>query len=304
MSDATATSPRVTVIIATYNWAPVLSYSIGSVLDQTFADFELLVIGDGCTDDSAEVVAGVGDPRVHWHNLDDRFGHQAGPNNEGIRRARGELIAYLGHDDLWTPRHLELLLEAVDAGTPFVHSGTLWVHPSRRPSPWPPPRWVYTPGWVPPTTVLHPRNLALAVGGWRPPHATGALDPDGDLWERMAASVGPPRFVADLTSVKISAAQRRDVYRDRPSHEQAYWLARIRATGDPEGALLAASKQRYVYVTRVWRHRLSRPVTILRGSVRARTRLRARGLLPQAKVTTADKRLRRQQRFKGIDVER
>src|SRR5262249_29306735 len=44
--------PQVTVIIPTYNWSAVLPYSIGSALRQTFSDFELLVIGDGCTDDS------------------------------------------------------------------------------------------------------------------------------------------------------------------------------------------------------------------------------------------------------------
>jgi len=50
VSGAGEAAPRVTVIMATYNWATVLPYSIGSVLDQTFTDFELLVIGDGCTD--------------------------------------------------------------------------------------------------------------------------------------------------------------------------------------------------------------------------------------------------------------
>ena len=54
--------PRVTVMIATYNWATVLPYSIGSVLDQTYRDFELLVTGDGCTDESAEVVGRFDDP--------------------------------------------------------------------------------------------------------------------------------------------------------------------------------------------------------------------------------------------------
>ena len=68
--------PRVTVVMATYNWATVLPYSIASILDQTFTDFELLVIGDGCTGDSAEVVAGFDDPRVQWHNLPSNAGHQ------------------------------------------------------------------------------------------------------------------------------------------------------------------------------------------------------------------------------------
>src|SRR5256714_13138994 len=106
--------PRVTVIIATYNWSSVLPYSIGSVLRQTFTDFELLVVGDGCTDDSEQVVAAIGDPRVRWINLPANHRQQSAPNNEGLRQARGEIIAYLGHDDLWLPHHLEVLVGALD----------------------------------------------------------------------------------------------------------------------------------------------------------------------------------------------
>ena len=80
-SANTNVAPRVSVIIATYNWATVLPYSIGSVLDQTFTDFELLVVGDGCTDESADVVASFQDPRVHWVNLPRNTGHQAGPRS-------------------------------------------------------------------------------------------------------------------------------------------------------------------------------------------------------------------------------
>ena len=93
--------PRVTIILPTYNWSSVLRHAIASVLRQTFADFELLVIGDGCTDDSAQVVAEAADPRVRWIALPENSGHQSGPNNIGLSEARGEIIAYHGHDDLW-----------------------------------------------------------------------------------------------------------------------------------------------------------------------------------------------------------
>src|SRR5580698_4528947 len=113
--------PRVTVIIPTYNYAEVLPYSIGSVLRQTFTDFELLVIGDHCTDASESVVSAVADERVRWINLKSNVGHQSGPNNEGLNQARGELIAYLGHDDLWLPHHLELLLKTIDSGVDLTY---------------------------------------------------------------------------------------------------------------------------------------------------------------------------------------
>jgi glycosyltransferase involved in cell wall biosynthesis len=77
------TPPLLTIIIPTFNWSTVLPYSIGSVLRQTFSDFEVLVVGDGCTDDSEAVVKAVGDKRVRWINLPANTGHQSGPNKEG-----------------------------------------------------------------------------------------------------------------------------------------------------------------------------------------------------------------------------
>src|SRR5215212_6896548 len=117
--------PRVTAIIPTYNWSAVLPYSIGSVLRQTMTDIELLVVGDGCTDDSEAVVTGIGDPRVRWINLPANTGHQSGPNNEGLRQARGEMIAYLGHDDLWLPHHLASAVAALDRTNSDVAYGVL-----------------------------------------------------------------------------------------------------------------------------------------------------------------------------------
>ncbi|PJF27365.1 MAG: hypothetical protein CUN53_04330 [Phototrophicales bacterium] len=65
---------RTSVLIATFNGSAVLRYAIESVLHQTVTDWELRVTGDGCTDDSAEVVASFNDPRIHWHNLPENSG--------------------------------------------------------------------------------------------------------------------------------------------------------------------------------------------------------------------------------------
>lgn len=102
--------PRVTVIIATFNRARLLAHAVESVRRQSIDDWELLVIGDACTDESAAVVAAAADPRVQFVNLPDNAGEQSVPNNEGLRRARGQYVAFLNHDDLFFPDHLETAL--------------------------------------------------------------------------------------------------------------------------------------------------------------------------------------------------
>ena len=234
-----ASPPSVSVIIATYNWSNVLPYSIGSVLRQTVADFELLVVGDGCTDDSEAVVQRVGDPRVQWINLPTHMGHQSGPNNEGLRRARGEFIAYLGHDDLWLPHHLFCLTSALKTGADLAYAITEAVGPEGsfvRPDP---PTLQYRPGaWIPPTCVVHRRSLTDDLGGWRN-YRELRIGPDSELWLRAYSAGYRFAFVPRLTAVKFPAGWRRDVYKIRPHHEQAAWSGRIRNEDDFEMVELA-----------------------------------------------------------------
>jgi glycosyltransferase involved in cell wall biosynthesis len=229
------TTPLVTVVIPTYNWATVLPYSIASVLGQTMGDLELLIVGDGCTDESEDVVRGIGDARVQWINLALNCGSQAGPNNEALRCARGTYMAYLGHDDLWLPKHLEHLVDGARSGTAMAHGLQLRVEPERAPYIAPPASWTYKPGsWVPPTSLLHRVDHARAIGGWRFAKDTAHLDPESDLCARLARAYGAPRRVDHVTSIKFPAARRRNVYRLRPCHEQERWSRRIREAEDPE----------------------------------------------------------------------
>lgn len=230
LTDSDSIPPRVTVIIPTYNWSTVLPYSIGSVLAQTFTDFELLVIGDGCTDDSERVVAEIRDPRVRWINI-RRTGHQSGPNNEGLRQARGERIAYLGHDDLWLPHHLAQGVAALDAGADFVQSILAGVGPDGRVEAMPHSRW------KPPTSVMHRKSSTDSIGGWRD-YREMNVAPEHELWDRAAAAGFQFALIPRLTGVKFPAGLRRDVYRERPFHEQAAWLERIRSEPELETELL------------------------------------------------------------------
>ncbi|HKO55664.1 MAG TPA: glycosyltransferase family 2 protein [Thermoanaerobaculia bacterium] len=221
-------SPRVTVIMATYNWSSVLPYSIGSALRQTFADFELLVVGDGCTDDSDAVVNAMGDPRVRWINLPVNSGHQSTPNNEGLRQARGELIAYLGHDDLWLPHHLGSLLAAIDQGADLAYGLLASIPPDGSaaiPVLFGPEHYG---DWLPPTSLMHRRAVTEALGGWRDYRVIG-MSPETDLVRRARDAGFRFASVLRLTAIKLPAAQRRDVYKTRPSHEQATWSERIQA---------------------------------------------------------------------------
>ena len=105
-SRTKTTAPTVSVIVAAYNRSNVLRYALRSALAQDFSDFEILVIGDACTDDTGDVVRSFNDPRVSYLSLPLNFGEQSGPNNVGIARAQGRYIAFLNHDDFGFPDHL------------------------------------------------------------------------------------------------------------------------------------------------------------------------------------------------------
>lgn len=110
----TARSPRVTIVTSTYNWPAALRLAIATVLEQTYEDFEYLVVGDHCTDSTEQAVSSYADPRIRWINLEGHQGNQSNVNKVALAQARGELIAYLNHDDLWLPNHLEDLVALFD----------------------------------------------------------------------------------------------------------------------------------------------------------------------------------------------
>ena len=103
MSD----NPSVSVVIATYNRADLLPETIESVLNQRFQDFELIVVDDGSTDGTREVLGAYG-ARLRYIYQENRGPSAA--RNLGVRNARGAWIAIQDSDDLVTPEHLETLV--------------------------------------------------------------------------------------------------------------------------------------------------------------------------------------------------
>lgn len=228
-------SPRVTVILSTYNWSSVLPYSIGSVLWQTFKDFELLVIGDACTDDSQDVVRSISDDRIQWINLPINTGSQWGPNNEGLKQARGEYVAYLGHDDLWLPKHLEFLVGALEEKRADLAYGfAKLINANGRELRLRTARGDYEPGLaIPPTSIVHRLSIFERIGGWHD-HQKLKITTDTDFWERAFKAGFQFTFVPRLTSIRFPACVRQNVYKKQPCHEQKLWAARIKNEPDFE----------------------------------------------------------------------
>ena len=107
-------SPRVSVVMAVHDGARWVRDGVGSLLAQTFADFELLVVDDGSTDDTADVLRSIDDPRLRvLHNA--RNLGLAASLNRGLVAARGELVARQDVDDRSTPHRLARQVAFMDA---------------------------------------------------------------------------------------------------------------------------------------------------------------------------------------------
>jgi len=107
--------PDVSVIIPTYNRAKLLGRAVHSVLSQTFADFELIIVDDCSTDNTEEMIRGLTDKRIKFIRHEENRGAPAA-RNTGIKNARGAFIAFLDSDDEWSPQKLEKQIEL------FLHS--------------------------------------------------------------------------------------------------------------------------------------------------------------------------------------
>ncbi len=96
----------VSVIIPTFNRAHLIRETIASVLKQTYQNFEIIIVDDGSTDNTAEVVKSYSDPRISYF-YQPNSGLPAKARNTGLARASGEFIAFLDSDDIWFPRKIE-----------------------------------------------------------------------------------------------------------------------------------------------------------------------------------------------------
>jgi glycosyltransferase involved in cell wall biosynthesis len=121
-------NPLISLMIATYARGKILTErTIPSILNQTYQNFEVVIVGDHCIDNTSELVQQISDSRLRFHDLPKRgkypkdhwnrwFVQGTVPRNQGLRLARGKWLAWISDDDVLLPNHFESLLRFAQKG--------------------------------------------------------------------------------------------------------------------------------------------------------------------------------------------
>ena len=236
--------------MATYGRGHHITPSIQSVLQQDLQDFELIVVGDHCQDDTEQAVAAVASPRLSWMNLSSRYGSQSAPNNAGITASAGDVIAYIGHDDIWEPGHLGDLAALMNTSSllDFAVAGAIYHLP---------------PGiagsqvtglfdtdsdkhihFFPPSSLAHRKSVCDRIGPWVMPQDVRA-PVDGDFLLRAARADLTFASTGKITVHKFAAGHRYLSYLQQESSEQRAILGSMRTPGhqDNIAGIVAESKR-------------------------------------------------------------
>ncbi|MBA4393605.1 MAG: glycosyl transferase [Desulfobacca sp.] len=184
-------SPLVSIVIPTCNRASLLLEAIDSVFNQTFEDFELIIIDDGSTDETAATLGKISRPFLY------RFQENQGVSsarNHGLLLAQGKWIAFLDSDDLWLPKKLETQLEffSQNPGALLCQTEEIWIRNGRRVNPQKKHQKfsgdIFAPSLklclVSPSAVMIRRDLFDRVGSFD--EALPACE-DYDLWLRISS---------------------------------------------------------------------------------------------------------------------
>lgn len=124
---------ELSVIVPTYNHAQFLGEAVQSVLDQTYQDYEIIIVDDGSTDNTREVLERFCDPRIRYVYQENRGLGAA--RNTGIRGARGALVALLDADDVWKPDFLHRAANVLhtNLGIGAAYAGFRYMNAEGRP---------------------------------------------------------------------------------------------------------------------------------------------------------------------------
>ena len=180
--QSTRKAPTFSVVIATYARDNFITATLESVANQTFQDFEVIVVSDGPFSSILEEIVREFGSRFSLYSLPHRSRSQSAPNNLGWEKAQGNYIAYLGHDDLWSSDHLSNLVETyrVNPNADFVSAGCIYFGPAGMEKEL---TWITglfdsndstapENNFLPPSALSHKRLLTKNVPRWSDPVTT------------------------------------------------------------------------------------------------------------------------------------
>ncbi len=318
--------PLVSVVIATYNASHLLRYAIASVLGSDYPHFEIIVVGDHCTDDTETVVASFADERIRFINLERNSGQQATPNNAGVAAARGEFLCFLNHDDMYLPDHLSSSVATMRrTGADIVCSAYPVILPDQIDKPLNGAVAAIGGGFEP-TGRYSPHTFHVAsswflrlaaarvVGPWRLEHRTW-VTPSQD-WLFRAWRKGLRVYCTrKMSIVVLYSGWRRDAYRKPDSSEHELVFRAVVATDRLRSEVLEAADRCFdTILLRELRYRLRGKSRKLRNRLRTLRQgaadwvLILLGLHPNTRYVVKHwgwrrgELIREQQRFIGLDT--
>lgn len=188
--------PKVTVLMSAYNSESYLLESLDSILNQTFQDFEFLIINDGSTDQTRDIILSLDEPRINLIDNEQNLGLTRSLN-KGLRLAKGEFIARQDADDISEPERLQHQVDFLEAHPEIALLGTwhkevdaegnfsgMWTLPSD----WLQIRWAllfYTP-FVHSSVMIRKATVLQKVGFY---NEDFSYSQDYELWSRIAQNL-------------------------------------------------------------------------------------------------------------------
>ncbi len=191
-------TPLISVIIPTFNRVELLRETVQSVRNQTFRNFEVIVVNDGCSDGTAQWL----DAQEDIRHIDQQNSGIATSRNNGAAAAKGQWLAFVDHDDIWAPDKLEIQAEFVEKN-PEVglvaarHVRLGWKHSTARHG-----RWIkgdlfvkaYSESFIHTSSVMIRRDVFHQISGF--PTNYHFAD-EFDVWLKIAAQY-PIAYVDDV----------------------------------------------------------------------------------------------------------
>jgi hypothetical protein len=204
---------RWTVLLPTHAAPATLALAIDSVFSQRDREFELIVVGDGCGDETRAIIARYADPRLRFIDNPKGAGYGYEHRKAALASARGDFVAFMSDDDLWGPSHLLRLGRLLDAGSALAYSRSLWCVPTGQLVPLHfdltdpvAARYFAERNYLPAPCVTIARSALEAAGGWPADVASAA---DWLLWRRVLALPGSTvAYDHEVSSIHFRSTRR------------------------------------------------------------------------------------------------